>query len=111
MREAGATVVTRQGDVSDERDVASLLELIRSQLPPLRGVVHSAGVLADATILNQTWDRFSETLGPKVTGAWHLSYNFTDSSERSDRRYIPPAMQFLREGIAVKDFVEPDKVR
>ena len=30
-----------------------------------------------------------------VTGAWHLSYNFTDSSERSDRRYIGPAMQFF----------------
>ncbi|HZO87614.1 MAG TPA: tetratricopeptide repeat protein [Chthonomonadaceae bacterium] len=34
-----------------------------------------------------------------VTGAWHLSYNFTDSSERSDRRYIPPAMRLLDEGI------------
>ena len=35
-----------------------------------------------------------------VTGAWHLSYNFTDSSERSDRRYIGPALAFLREGVA-----------
>ena len=35
-----------------------------------------------------------------VTGAWHLSYNFTDSSERSDRRYVVPAMAFLREGVA-----------
>src|SRR5690242_6841665 len=34
-----------------------------------------------------------------VTGAWHLSYNFTDSSERSDRRYISPAMALLDEGI------------
>jgi tetratricopeptide (TPR) repeat protein len=35
-----------------------------------------------------------------VTGAWHLSYNFTDSSERSDRRYIPPSQALLAEGIA-----------
>jgi tetratricopeptide (TPR) repeat protein len=34
-----------------------------------------------------------------TTGAWHLSYNFTDSSERSDRRYIPPALKLLDEGI------------
>src|SRR5690242_8021349 len=34
-----------------------------------------------------------------VTGAWHLDYNFTDSSERSDRRYIAPAMALLDEGI------------
>ncbi len=34
-----------------------------------------------------------------VTGAWHLAYNFTDSSERSDRRYIAPAQALLDEGI------------
>lgn len=34
------------------------------------------------------------------TGAWHLSYNFTDSQERSDRRYIPASRALLREGIA-----------
>lgn len=35
-----------------------------------------------------------------VTGAWHLSYNFTDSSERSDWRYIGPSQRLLNEGIA-----------
>jgi tetratricopeptide (TPR) repeat protein len=34
-----------------------------------------------------------------VTGAWHLDYNFTDASERSDRRYIAPALSLLDEGI------------
>lgn len=34
-----------------------------------------------------------------VTGAWHLAYNFTDSSERSDWRYIGPSQQLLNEGI------------
>ena len=34
-----------------------------------------------------------------VTGAWHLDYNFTDASERSDRRYIAPALALLDEGI------------
>jgi hypothetical protein len=33
-----------------------------------------------------------------ITGAWHLSYNFTDSNERSDRRYIPAAQRLLEEG-------------
>jgi tetratricopeptide (TPR) repeat protein len=33
------------------------------------------------------------------TGAWHLSYNFTDSAERADRRYLPPAIKFMEEGI------------
>lgn len=34
------------------------------------------------------------------TGAWHLAYNFTDSQERSDRRFIPAAKALLAEGIA-----------
>ncbi len=34
------------------------------------------------------------------TGAWHMDYNFTDSSERSDRRYIPFSLSLLGEGIA-----------
>lgn len=34
-----------------------------------------------------------------VTGAWHLAYNFTDSQERSDRRYIAPSEALLNEGI------------
>src|SRR5579871_3341789 len=34
-----------------------------------------------------------------VTGAWHLAYNFTDASERSDRRYISPSQALLDEGI------------
>jgi tetratricopeptide (TPR) repeat protein len=33
------------------------------------------------------------------TGAWHMDYNITDSSERSDRRYIPPALALMAEGI------------
>lgn len=33
------------------------------------------------------------------TGAWHLDFNFTDSDERSDRRYIPPAIGLMKEGI------------
>lgn len=33
------------------------------------------------------------------TGAWHLDYNFTDKDQRSDRRYIPPAIALMEEGI------------
>jgi tetratricopeptide (TPR) repeat protein len=34
-----------------------------------------------------------------ITGAWHLAYNFTDASERSDRRYIAPSQSLLEEGV------------
>ena len=41
------------------------------------------------------------------TGAWHMDYNFTDSQERSDRRYIPMSLSLLGEGIA-NNPEEPD---
>ena len=34
------------------------------------------------------------------TGAWHLAYNFVDSAQRADWRYLAPAMKFLEEGVA-----------
>jgi len=34
-----------------------------------------------------------------ATGAWHIGYNFTDEQNRSDRRYIPLALQLLDEGV------------
>ncbi|MBC7808532.1 MAG: hypothetical protein H7145_20560 [Akkermansiaceae bacterium] len=35
-----------------------------------------------------------------ATGAWHLMYNFTDTDQRSDRRYLGPGVALLNEGIA-----------
>ncbi len=35
-----------------------------------------------------------------ATGAWHLMYNFTDTDQRSDRRYLPAGIALLNEGIA-----------
>ena len=32
------------------------------------------------------------------TGAWHLAYNFVDSQQRADYRYLAPAIKFLEEG-------------
>lgn len=33
------------------------------------------------------------------TGAWHLAYNFTDSAQHADRRYLMPAITFEKEGV------------
>jgi tetratricopeptide (TPR) repeat protein len=33
------------------------------------------------------------------TGAWHIGYNFTDTEQRSDRRYLSAALKLLEEGV------------
>ena len=41
-------------------------------MPPLRGIVHSAGVLDDDTLLKLNWERFSKVMAPKIDGSWNL---------------------------------------
>ncbi|KLO40205.1 polyketide synthase [Mycobacterium nebraskense] len=59
-------------DVGDESEVEKLLERIRTELPPLAGVAHLAGVLDDALLSQQNLERFRTTLAPKAFGARHL---------------------------------------
>ncbi len=40
-----------------------------------------------------------------ATGAWHLMYNFTDTDQRSDRRYLPVGIALLDEGIAANSTI------
>jgi acyl carrier protein len=71
-RHGAFTVAYEEADVSTASDVARLLERIADPQRPLRGIVHAAGVLADATLLQQSWPRFLDVMAPKVFGAWHL---------------------------------------
>lgn len=76
MEADGANIVLAQGDVSQPDDVARILQHIAAEMPPLRGVIHSAGVLDDATLLRQKWGKFVRVMAPKVDGAWIL-HNLT----------------------------------
>ncbi|WP_437819494.1 SDR family NAD(P)-dependent oxidoreductase [Sorangium sp. So ce1078] len=72
LRDAGATVLVLQADVSRRDDVARVLDAAARQLPPLRGVFHAAGVLDDGVLLQQDWARFVKVLAPKVDGGFLL---------------------------------------
>ncbi len=61
-----------KADIADTNQLAQALSQIESTLPPLRGVIHCAGVTSDRTILKQDWSSFSQVLAPKVQGAWNL---------------------------------------
>jgi NADPH:quinone reductase-like Zn-dependent oxidoreductase len=72
LRDRGAEVLVLQADVASADQVAAVLRRIDAELPPLRGVVHSAGVLDDGALLQQSWERFVVPLGPKLDGGWAL---------------------------------------
>ena len=72
LRERGYTVRVELADVTDAAAVDDMLARMDRELPPLGGVIHSVGVLSDASLSNQSWERFEQVLWPKVLGAWHL---------------------------------------
>jgi acyl transferase domain-containing protein len=72
LREQGTTVWIEAVDMADTDALAALLKRIQQQLPPLKGVFHAAGVLADGFLTNQTPEQFQRVMPAKLQGAWQL---------------------------------------
>ena len=72
LRSRGVTVEVELADVSDGEAVEAMLGRIGERLPPLAGVIHGAGALADGALANQDRERFARVMAPKMLGAWHL---------------------------------------
>jgi amino acid adenylation domain-containing protein len=67
----GARIELARADAADAAALAAALAGDGTR-PPLRGAIHAAGTLEDGVIAQQTWDRFSRVLAPKVEGGWNL---------------------------------------
>nr|VFJ62646.1 MAG: Acyl transferase domain-containing protein [Candidatus Kentron sp. DK] len=72
LEAAGAEVRVIGADISDREQVARLLAEMEAAMPPLAGIIHSAGVLDDGVLREQTLDRFDKVMAPKVAGGWLL---------------------------------------
>ncbi|MDO9262680.1 MAG: SDR family NAD(P)-dependent oxidoreductase, partial [Desulfosalsimonadaceae bacterium] len=72
LKNSGVQIVEACADVSKIDEMTRLMESIGDGLPPLKGIVHAAGGLADAMLANQSGDSFEKVMAPKVWGAWNL---------------------------------------
>lgn len=73
LEQGGATVQYAALDVGDEQQMTRWLADHRSERrPPIRGVVHTAGVVADELLPRMSPERFRRVLRPKVAGSWLL---------------------------------------
>ncbi|MCA0456387.1 MAG: type I polyketide synthase [Chloroflexi bacterium] len=72
LRQKGIEIVIAQGDVSQMDDLARMFDDIQHHMPPLRGIIHSAGSIDDGMLNQQTWSRFERILAPKIQGSWNL---------------------------------------
>ncbi len=67
-----ARVEVFAADVSKPDEVDALLAQIAAGMPPLKGVLHAAGVLDDGILQQLDWRRFEKVFAPKVQGGWNL---------------------------------------
>jgi myxalamid-type polyketide synthase MxaE and MxaD len=73
LESLGASVHLASVDVADEGELNGFLDEFRAQgWPPIRGVVHAAGVLQDGLLVQLDAAALNTVLRPKVMGGWLL---------------------------------------
>jgi NAD(P)-dependent dehydrogenase (short-subunit alcohol dehydrogenase family)/acyl carrier protein len=72
IRANGADIVVECGDVAARETADRLVQTATATGLPVRGVLHAAAVVEDATLNNITDDLIDRDWAPKVYGAWNL---------------------------------------
>jgi acyl transferase domain-containing protein/acyl carrier protein len=72
LQHMGALVRGFAADIGDADSLASVLKVIRAEMPPLTGIIHSAAVIEDAPIVNLGEEQLDRVYRPKLIGAWNL---------------------------------------
>ncbi|MGH3551406.1 MAG: sulfolipid-1 biosynthesis phthioceranic/hydroxyphthioceranic acid synthase, partial [Mycobacterium sp.] len=72
IRAIGADVVVVCGDIAEPESANRLVTAATATGLPLRGVLHTAAVVEDATLTNITDELIDRDWAPKVYGAWNL---------------------------------------
>jgi 6-methylsalicylic acid synthase len=80
LEAAGVTVRTLALDITDAAQAARLLAPDSLELPPIRGIVHAAGVLDNRMAGSVDPGSLKSVLAPKVAGAWVLHQLFPPGS-------------------------------
>ena len=68
IQAAGAQARYESVDVRDVQSLSALLDQVRQQWGPITGLVHGAGVLADAWLTKKTREQFDRVFETKVDG-------------------------------------------
>ncbi len=72
LRAVGVRIEEAQLDISDRDAVRALVDGFAADGPPLRGVLHAAGVIDDQPVATITRASIAGVMEPKVLGALHL---------------------------------------
>lgn len=71
-RGAGVNIEIVNVDLVNEALLGKALAALRESLPPVRGVLHAAGIVDDAPLSKQDSSRYAHAMAAKIVGAWSL---------------------------------------
>ncbi|NOK59263.1 MAG: Non-ribosomal peptide synthetase component F [Chloroflexi bacterium AL-N10] len=75
----GATVHLASVDVTDAAALTDFVQHYEAEgWPPIRGVIHAAGIVHDQLLTQMDVDTFNTVLRPKVLGGWALHQTFAE---------------------------------
>ena len=72
IRSLGCDVVVECGDIAQPETARRLVAAATATGLSVRGVLHAAAIVDDATLVRTTDELIERVWAPKVTGAWHL---------------------------------------
>jgi polyketide synthase 5 len=72
IRAIGCDVVVERGDIAQPETADRLVAAATATGLPLRGVLHAAGIIENASLANITDELLAREWTPKAYGAWHL---------------------------------------
>ncbi|WP_204800808.1 sulfolipid-1 biosynthesis phthioceranic/hydroxyphthioceranic acid synthase [Mycobacterium riyadhense] len=72
LRKAGADIVVECGNIAESDTAERLVSAATATGLPVRGVLHAAAVVEDATLTNITDELIDRDWAPKVYGSWNL---------------------------------------
>jgi len=81
IRATGADVVVQCGDIAEAGTAQQLVATATATGLALRGVLHAAAVVEDATLTNITDELIERDWAPKVYGAWNLHWALQEATD------------------------------
>jgi acyl carrier protein len=68
----GARILVARGDVANQAEMGKIFGTLKASWPPVRGIVHAAGIPGDQAIGTLNITEIKMMFGPKVLGTWLL---------------------------------------
>jgi acyl carrier protein len=72
LEQEGTRVLVAKADVANQDALLKIFEALKTSWPPIRGIVHAAGLPGDQTIERMDMNAIKMMFGPKVFGTWIL---------------------------------------